>query len=216
MPGRNCTVCTHPKLAEINKVLLKHAGSKSSVSARFGITPSAVQRHRSQCLGHKPREGRLAKVTAPKESLGSGRFESGRCQACGTLTDDPSPQALVKRAERVLFFAESIMQKAIDEDDSRLGLQAVDRARSSLDQLLKVHGLLQPEGGTTVVVNQEVMTLRKALSTVVGAIDEPRRADALTMLVGYLEPKALVTIEAESAMVCAGETALADVTDNRV
>ncbi|MGB8151232.1 MAG: hypothetical protein WCE97_08590 [Candidatus Cybelea sp.] len=45
------------------------------------------------------------------------------------------------------------MQEAVDTDDSRLGLMAVDRARASLNQLLKVHGLLQPDGAVNVNVD---------------------------------------------------------------
>jgi 16S rRNA G1207 methylase RsmC len=127
------------------------------------------------------------------------------------LTDDPSPAALVKRAERALSFGEQIMAKAIEEEDFRLALQAVDRARASLEQLMKVHGLLQPDGAT-VVVNAEEMTERKALAVVVNAIpSEKRRAEALELWLRFLtsENELPITIDARAT-----DTALA-VTDNR-
>ena len=86
------------------RALLLRSGTKSAVSGRFGVSPAAVQRHRSICLGHKPRKSDPAKNSVAAESSGSVRFENGRCQKCGTVLDDPSPKALVKRAERVLYF----------------------------------------------------------------------------------------------------------------
>jgi hypothetical protein len=50
----------------------------------------------------------------------------------------------VKRAERLLWLAETIPTKAQKNDDARLALQAVDRGRAPLEQLHKVHGLLAP------------------------------------------------------------------------
>jgi hypothetical protein len=79
------------------------------------------------------------------------------------------------------------MQKAIDSDDSRLGLMAVDRARASLEQLMKVHGLLQPDGGSTTIDN------RKQVIQVLANLDE----DELR------------------ALVAGGKSTLVDVTNNR-
>jgi hypothetical protein len=55
-------------------------------------------------------------------------------------------KALVERAERLLWLAKMIATKAQKDDDARLALQAVDRARASLEQLIKVHGPLPPDG----------------------------------------------------------------------
>jgi hypothetical protein len=106
-------------------------------------------------------------------SAGSRRDKSsqagrGRCATCGTALDDPSPQALVKRAERVLAVGEQIMTKAIEDEDFRLGLQAIDRAKGSLDQLLKVHGILAPDGGVNVTIDA-----RKQNAVVLASAPEP-------------------------------------------
>ena len=60
----------------------------------------------------------------------------------------------MKRAEKVLYFGEQILTKAIEAEDFKLALQAVDRARASLDQLLKVHGLLTPDSAANVTIDQ--------------------------------------------------------------
>ncbi|GEM_PF-2679966 len=95
-------------------------------------------------------------VTRPTEQEGPAtpiRFGSGRCQTCGIASDDVNPTALVKRAERALFLGETILSKALSDEDLRLALGALDRVRSALEQLLKVHGLLAPDGAVTVNVD---------------------------------------------------------------
>jgi hypothetical protein len=94
----------------------------------------------------------------------------------------------VKRAERTLFFGEQIMAKAIEDEDFRLALQALNQARASLEQLMKVHGLLQPEGGSSTIIDA-----RKQVFAVLGSLSE---ADLRRLAGG-------------------GETTLVDVTDNR-
>lgn len=114
---------------------------------------------------------------------------------CGIAADDADPKALVRRAERALYFGETIVMRAVDGDDDRLALQGLDRVRTSLEQLLKVHGLLQPDGATTVIVNQEVLTFKAALALVVGVIPgEQRQAEALTLLLPFFEEPVTVDV----------------------
>jgi hypothetical protein len=102
------------------------------------------------------------------------------------MLDDPSPKALVKRAERVLSFGEAILEKAIDDEDFRLALQAVDRTRSSLEQLMKVHGLLAPEGGSTTIIDarRQSIELTGKLSTEFLRRVAARDPEALAVLTG--------------------------------
>jgi hypothetical protein len=47
------------------------------------------------------------------------------------------------------------MTKAMEAEDYLLGLQALDRVPGSLEQLMKVHGLLQPDGANTTIDNRK-------------------------------------------------------------
>lgn len=184
---RSCSICTHEQTAAISKAIATGASNRD-VARRYGITESSCQRHRIGCL-KQPRKAKDTGTSREQSGVaGARRFESpidGRCSACGTLVDDPKPEALVRRAERVLSYGEQIMQKAIADEDFRLGLAAIDRARLSLEQLLKVHGLLQPEGAT-VVVSAETMTLKRAFMIVLNAVPEVRRSEALELWVRFL------------------------------
>jgi hypothetical protein len=57
----------------------------------------------------------------------------------------------MRRAERILWIAETIAAQAQRDDDARLALQAVDRARSSLETMMRATGLIG--GDATVTVN---------------------------------------------------------------
>lgn len=45
-PGPPCTVCAHPKRSEIDA----SNGTAKRVGAKFGVSASTLQRHRSKCL----------------------------------------------------------------------------------------------------------------------------------------------------------------------
>jgi hypothetical protein len=159
---RSCSICGHAELAAITKALAQGV-SYRDISSRFGVTAASAQRHTARCLRLVRRPEKSGASEERMNVADSSRFDSeGRCQKCGTLLDDPSPPALVKRAERLLWLAETIAAKAQKDDDARLALQAVDRARGSLDQLLKVHGLLQPDGATTINVDARTQGLAVA------------------------------------------------------
>ena len=51
----------------------------------------------------------------------------------GSRVDKPEPEALLKRAERLMHFAEVIVERAGADEDYRLQLQAIDRVKSSLE-----------------------------------------------------------------------------------
>ena len=150
---RSCSVCAHGSTADVTKALA-NGDSIRSVARRFDLTPAAVGRHLRSCL----RTARRKESTGDSREGGAAdslsRFDTlaaGRCPTCGLCADDEEPKALIRRAERALSYGESIVMRAVEEKDDRLALQGLDRVRSSLEQLLKVHGLLVPDGASTFV-----------------------------------------------------------------
>lgn len=55
------------------------------------------------------------------------------------------PKDLIRRAERMLWTSETVATRALDSDDSRLVLLALDRVKSALETLMKAHGMLGPD-----------------------------------------------------------------------
>ena len=139
------------------KDLKELAGGVSvrDVASRFRVTAAAAHRHLKGCLKITRRGKTSGDSRAAGAAGGLFRFDTllaaGRCPTCGLCADDEDPKALIRRAERALSYGESIVMRAVEEKDDRLALQGLDRVRSSLEQLLKVHGLLVPDGASTVI-----------------------------------------------------------------
>lgn len=194
-----CHCCTDPATKVAVNELRSQKCSIRDIASRVGRSRASVARH----LKHSktPDEGAPPSRRRGLSQAGQPRH-TGRCQSCGTLLDDPDPDALVKRAERLLWRAEMTADRAERDDDPRLMLQAVDRGRLSLDQLLKVVGKLNGDG---VVVN--VM------------VDNRRKLEAWFADLGEAQVRRLTDILAQGVDICAlvagGKSTLDDVTDNR-
>jgi hypothetical protein len=138
-----CLVCTNPATRVAVEELRAKGASIRDIESRLHRSRSSIARH----LKHAENP-RLAVGRRRRRQLAQPRRwkADGRCPTCGVLPDDPDPKALIRRAERALHYAETILMKAIEEKDDRLALQALDRVRTSLEQLMKVHGMLHPDG----------------------------------------------------------------------
>jgi|HubBroStandDraft_4_1064222.scaffolds.fasta_scaffold00010_5 hypothetical protein len=176
--GRRCTICEHSEVGEIDLALGRDRSPKGEVAVRFGLSESAVQRHRSLHLGLTPKTNGRSGPRPPKALKARGRFthgDDGRCPTCEQLTGENvgalAPEQIVKRAERILHVSESIALKAQDENDSRLALLAVDRCQRSIDTLARIAGLLKPD---VLVDNRSVTNLYATWTT-----------DALEALEGF-------------------------------
>jgi hypothetical protein len=149
---RACSVC---KKMDANLARdIARAESNRTIADRHNLTPSAVQRHRVNCNQARHQAVREPSKAAARKSDKTGRFDSdGRCPSCHQVTDDKEtlePDALVRRAERLLAVAENIATRAEADNDNRLCLLALDRAQRSLDTLCKMAGLLKPDSVTIV------------------------------------------------------------------
>ncbi|HEX4014106.1 MAG TPA: hypothetical protein VHX17_09500 [Candidatus Cybelea sp.] len=137
-------------------------------------------------------------LRTPSDGAGSVRFGSssdGRCAVCGLSATETDAASLMRRAERVLWLAETIAAQAQRDDDSRLALQAVDRARGALETLMRATGLIGGDAQVTVQVDA-----RRQLMANLGALT----VDELRAIAGG---KPVTTLEA-------ADSALEHGTDN--
>jgi hypothetical protein len=108
----------------------------------------------------------------------------------GLSMESTDPAALLKRAERLLWIAETIAAQAQENDDSRLALQAVDRARASMETMMRATGVIGGDTQVNVLVNaqqREQMTAREAIAVLVRGIEgERRQTEAVRYMVAFL------------------------------
>ena len=155
MGGRRCTVCSHDRVAAIDRALV--AGRPIRGIARtFGVGEDAVGRHRA----HLPKT--LVKARAVAETV---RAEELLAEAT----------ALHAKAWELLHEAEA-------KDDQRTALTAVREIRGCLELLAKLLGELDDLPLVTLVTAPEWLAVRGTLLDALDPYPEARTAVAGQLL----------------------------------
>jgi len=153
---RSCTLCEHPKREEIDRALVGET-SNLSVSSVFGVSESAVRRHKAN---HLP--ATLAKAHGAGEAArGDDLLADVRDLQGRTLT---------------------ILEGAEEAKEHRTALSAIREARSNLELLARLLGELNDRPQINLVVSPEWLQLR---AVIVGALEPHPRA--LGAVLGALE-----------------------------
>ncbi|MFZ3133111.1 MAG: hypothetical protein WBH08_03825 [Methanothrix sp.] len=135
--GRQCTVCGHKDVEEINKLLLC-SDSYRDIARQFGLSKDALARHKES---HMPEL--LLKSQEVKETL----------QADNLLDQIVYYES---EARRFKGLAES-------QGDLELALKAVDRALKCLDLFAKARGIISDQPQVNILVLPEWIALRTAI-----------------------------------------------------
>ena len=127
---RKCTVCAHPKRAEIDKLIVEGVPYRS-IAGRFSVSKSAVERH---AKNHLPRT--LAKAHEAKEVA---------------RADD-----LLARAREYETRAVALLEKAAEENDYGTALRGIKEARSCLELLARLRGELEAQREAEVITIDQI------------------------------------------------------------
>lgn len=138
---RACTVCTHPKKSEIDGALMEGVSGRE-VARQFGLSKSAVGRHRNGCLA--PRLEAAARIVAPVKA---GQAEVKRAKAIVAGEVDPtaddilSLSGLVNRIDRSLARLDGAAEDAFDTK-SHAALAALSaQLHRGIEVVAKMQGL---------------------------------------------------------------------------
>ena len=132
---RRCTVCDHPERLSIDEALVSGAPYRS-VAKRFGLSESAVYRHKTD---HLP-----AHLLKAKEVEEAAR------------ADD-----LLEQVKRLQSHALDILERAKKAGDLRTALAAISQARGNLELLGKLAGELDERPGVNLNVSPEWLELQR-------------------------------------------------------
>lgn len=141
--GRQCTVCNHPELEEINKLLLC-SGSYRDLARQFGLSKDALARHKES---HMPEL--LLKSQDVKETL---------------QADNLLDQIVYYESE-----ARRFKELAESQGDLELALKAVDRALKCLDLFAKARGIISDQPQITIINDPEWVEMR---TLIINALDD--------------------------------------------
>ncbi len=153
---RACTICEHPEREAIDEALVGET-SNLSVSSLFGVSESAVRRHKGK---HLP-----AKLVMAEKAAEAVEADNLLAQV----------QGLQARAL-------AILDKAETAGDLRTALGAIREARGNLELLAKLLGELDERPVVNLAVSAEWVELRAVL---IGALEA--YPEALRAVVGALE-----------------------------
>jgi len=144
---RPCSICINVKSSEISRNLALGVPFRALALQYEGVTSTSLHRHLKNCL-RAPR--RSQKTEKPEKRTGTIHPKTNAGDSLRHETE-AEPKALIRRAELLLDDATVICSKAKDEGDSRLALQALRECRSSLELLMKAHGMLAGDTSTTIL-----------------------------------------------------------------
>ena len=139
---RRCTVCDHPERHSIDETLVTGAPYRS-VAKQFGISESAVYRHKTDHLpSHLLRAREVEEAARADDLLDQVRHLQGRALD------------ILERAERA--------------GDLRIALAAISQARGNLELLGKLAGELDDRPVVNLNISAEWLELR---AVIVGALE---------------------------------------------
>jgi transposase-like protein len=139
---RRCTVCDHPQRHGIDEALVGGA-SYRSVAKRFGLSESAVYRHKTEHLPAHLLKAREVEETARADDL-------------------------LDQVRNLQTHALDILERAEKAGDLRSALAAISQARGNLELLGKLAGELDERPVVNLNVSAEWLELR---AVIVGALE---------------------------------------------
>jgi hypothetical protein len=156
MAQPRCSVCLHSKKSDIDAALMA-GGTLIPTGQRFGVSKSALARHRTGCLA--PKVAAAAKMVAPASAT---RAEVGRAKAIASGTVQPVPDdilsltGLLGRLARSLERLESAADTSL-ADNIPTALAAVSgQLHRGIETAAKMQGLyvepVQPAAPTFSII----------------------------------------------------------------
>jgi hypothetical protein len=136
---RRCTVCDHPERYSIDEALVS-SGPYRSVAKRFGLSESAVYRHKTEHLpAHLLKAKEVEEVARADDLLEQVRHLQAH------------PLDILKRAEKT--------------GDLRTALAAISQARGNLELLGKLAGELDERPQVNLNVSPQWLELKAVIGT---------------------------------------------------
>ena len=139
---RRCTVCDHPQKHNIDEALVSGAPYRS-VAKRFGLSESAVYRHKTEHLPVHLLKAKDAEEVAQADDL-------------------------LQQVRHLQTHALDILNRAEKAGDLRTALAAISQARGNVELLGKLAGELDERPVVNLNVSAEWLELR---TVIVGALE---------------------------------------------
>jgi transposase-like protein len=153
---RRCTVCDHPKRHSIDEALVSGTPYRS-IAKQFGLSESAVYRHKAEhLLVHLLKARDVEEAARANDLLDQVRHLQGR--------------------------ALDILARAEEAGDLRTALAAISQARGNLELLGKLAGELDERPVVNVLLSPQWLVIRTTMLETLSTYPEARAAVAESLL----------------------------------
>jgi len=142
--GRQCTVCSHKDVEEINSLLLSGEAYRT-IADRFGLSKTALIRHK---------EGHISELLAKSKEI----------------RDTISADTLTGQIEDIREKIKSLLQQAIDADNLRDAHNFVGDTLRQIELEAKLLGQIQEQSINVNLQQQQVSIYQSPEWSAVGAI----------------------------------------------
>jgi hypothetical protein len=153
MPPK-CSVCIHPKRAEVDRLLLTNGDSFRNIAERFGTSTTALHRHKTDHLSE-----RMADV-AERNAEADIR----------TAID------VVAQLKAINGVALNVLKEARNVGDGELALKAIDRIQKQIELQAKLIDLINDGDTVNIIVNPQWLQLRTVILKTLQSHPEARSA----------------------------------------
>jgi len=174
--SRACTVCTHPRSAEIDRAIVSRDGSLRKIAAEAGVTESALRRHR----GHI--DATLAKAAETRELAEADELLEKVRTGLRTL------EALEARLA-------TILSEAWGSGDKRTALAAIreftrvrGELRANIELLARLRGQLPTATEVNIPVLPAWIEIRSKITHALLPYPEARHAVARALMTSDTDP----------------------------
>ena len=153
-----CSICNHPNRAAIDKALVTRSASMRDVAGQYGVSRSALSRHKTN---HLPRLVQAAEVAEAAQAVTSGA-------------------ALIDELDRLLKKALAILEAAEKAGELKVALQALREAGRRVPDDVRVVGFddsalaLQSDPALTTMTNPASLLASEAARLLIGLLSGER------------------------------------------
>ena len=145
--ARKCSTCQHVKRAEIDRRLA--AGEPGNqIAADYGLNPSSLHRHRTNCLGLKSSNAIMKEVS----------------RGCAAVTCLPSKEDLNGAYFDLRAQIDQIVAQAKDKGSLQIALNGLNSIRHTLDSLSRLSGFDRQGTQINVAVQTNVNVEVRAIA----------------------------------------------------
>jgi molybdenum-dependent DNA-binding transcriptional regulator ModE len=153
--GRTCQCCAHPRIADLNRDLVRGGIAKNAVGRKYGIHPDAVHRHARDHVTEQMRREIAVEIKRDRAQSVATELNDERLDIGSTY------DALARRVEKLI-------SKAEQEGNDGLALASMEGLRKILHDIATMQGKLaqQLTVQVSLIESKEWIELRTILEPI--------------------------------------------------